>query len=551
MCEEQQRDVCEMCEVCEVCDVVVVGGGLSGLSAARRLKERNEKLQVLVLEAKGRVGGRTLTLSLPASSGLDSWDMGGQWVGSSQTHIMDLIQELGLEVYPQFTEGKKVHHMGGANAKISTYTSSIPSFSPLVLLDFMHFIWRIERLCKSVCVENPMKTPDALQLDSMTLQSYMDKHIWTTQLTQELELCTRSVFGMEPSQLSFLYFLMYSAAAGGVMRLLEATPGSAQEFRVKGGTQQLSERVAEQLGKENVRLGSAVTAIWQREETVEVKTTMSTITCKAVIVTCPPHMAAQIEYRPALPLERRHLAQCMPVGHMTKFIITYPTAFWKQKGFSGEIVARPSIHCPFGVTFDATSPSGSPALVGFIAGVQACYWNSREMEDRRDAVVSSLVKYLGPEAASYIHYEEKDWAKEEYNGGCPVNVMVPGMLTFYHPGLRKPCGRIYWAGTETATQWCGYLSGAVQSGQRAALEVLADVSPAVLSQTEIQEVRADLTKAPLDLSQVWDCPKGSASSSRFLIGLTVMAVTVGGAVFLLKPELGKNWLSRVLAVIQR
>ncbi|KAI5099495.1 putative flavin-containing monoamine oxidase A isoform X2, partial [Silurus meridionalis] len=423
-----------------------------------------------------RVGGRTLTLSLPASNGRDSWDMGGQWVGSTQTHVMDLIQELGLEVYPQFTEGKKVHQIGGANAKISTYTSSIPSFSPLVLLDLMLFLWRVERLCKSVCVKNPMETPDAVQLDSMTLQSYIEKHIWTTQLTEVLELCTRSVFGMEPSQMSFLYFLMYSAAGGGVMRLLETTPGSAQEFKVKGGTQQLSERISEQLGKENVRLGSAVKAIWQNEESVEVKTAMSTITCKAVIVSCPPHMAALIEYR--------RLAQSMPVGHMTKFIITYPTAFWKQKGYSGEILARPSIQCPFGVTFDASSPSGSPALVGFIAGVQACYWNSRETEERRDAVVSSLVKYLGPEAASYIHYQEKDWAEEEYNGGCPVNVMGPGMLTFYHPGLRKPCGRIFWAGTETAMQWCGYLSGAVQSGNRAALEVLADVSPDVLSQSE-------------------------------------------------------------------
>ncbi|KAF4082680.1 hypothetical protein AMELA_G00154330 [Ameiurus melas] len=290
----------QQCDMCELCDVVVVGGGLSGLCAARRLKERNEKLRVLVLEAKGRVGGRTLTQSLPASNGLDSWDMGGQWVGSSQTHVMDLIQELGLEVYPQFTDGKKVHHTGGVNAKITTYTSSIPSLSPLVLLDFMHFMFRMERLCKSVCVENPMKTPDALQLDSMTLQSYMDKHIWTTQLMEELELCTRSVFGMEPSQLSFLYFLMYSAAAGGVMKLLETTPGSAQEFKVKGGTQQLSERVAEQLGKENVRLGSAVTAIWQNEESVEVKTATSTITCRAIIVTCPPHMAVTQNTRQSL-----------------------------------------------------------------------------------------------------------------------------------------------------------------------------------------------------------------------------------------------------------
>ncbi|MED6239265.1 hypothetical protein ATANTOWER_004218, partial [Ataeniobius toweri] len=61
--------------------------------------------------------------------------------------------------------------------------------------------------------------------------------------------------------------------------------------------------------------------------------------------------------------------------------------------------------------------------------------------ERREAVLSSLVKYLGPEAASCIHFEEKDWAKEEYSGGCPVNVMAPGLLTYYQLSLRKPCGR--------------------------------------------------------------------------------------------------------------
>ncbi|XP_017563616.1 probable flavin-containing monoamine oxidase A [Pygocentrus nattereri] len=535
-----------MCE--EKCDVVVVGAGLSGLSAAQLLKKRNDKLKVLVLEAKGRVGGRTLAQQLPAAHGVDTWDMGGQWVGSSQIHVMELIKELGLEIYPQFTEGKKVHHMGGANAKISTYTSSIPSFSPLVLLDFVQFLWRIERLCKTVPVEEPMKMSNALQLDSMTLQSYMDQHIWTRELMEELCLCSRLLFGMEPSQLSFLYFLMYSSAAGGVMRLLETTPGSAQEFKVKGGTQQLSERLAEQLGKQNVHLGTAVTAIWQSEDSVEVKTAVSTITCKAVIVTCPPHMAAQIQYQPALPLERQRLTQCMPVGHMIKFIITYPTAFWKQKGLSGEIVARPSENCPFGVTFDATSPRGSPALVGFIAGAQACCWNSREMEERRDAVVASLAKYLGPEAASYVHYGEKDWSKEEYSGGCPVNVMVPGMLTYYHPGLRKPCGRIHWAGTETATQWCGYLSGAVQAGHRAALEVLAEVCPSTLSKDELQKMRPEVTRAPLHLIKVWNC---RSNSSCLLFGLAVTTLTAGTALFWAVPELGRSWIDRALVLFQR
>lgn len=54
-----------------------------------------------------------------------------------------------------------------------------------------------------------------------------------TELKEEIGLCSRSVFGMEPSQMSFLFFLMYAAAAGGLLSLLESTPGSAQEFKIK------------------------------------------------------------------------------------------------------------------------------------------------------------------------------------------------------------------------------------------------------------------------------------------------------------------------------
>ncbi len=54
-------------------------------------------------------------------------------------------------------------------------------------------------------------------------------------------------------------------------------------------------------------------------------------------------------------------------------------AFWKEKGFSGEIVAGSFSDCPFCVTFDATSPSGNAALVGFIGGQQASQWSSKEV----------------------------------------------------------------------------------------------------------------------------------------------------------------------------
>ncbi|KAL4004982.1 hypothetical protein ACER0C_004695 [Sarotherodon galilaeus] len=473
----------------EIWDVVVVGAGLSGLSAAHWLKKRDATMKILILEGKDRVGGRTVTVKLPAANDVDRWDLGGQWVGSTQTHVLKLIKELGLEVYPQFNMGRKVHHMGGPTSKVRTYKTSIPTLSPVVLMDFTQILWKIDRLCATVCVQDPSKTPNAEELDSMTLHTYIEKHAWTAELKEEIGLCSRSVFGIEPSQMSFLFFLMYATAAGGLLKLLESTPGCAQEFKIKGGTQQLSECLADRVGWKNVRLGCAVTAIWQDAEWARVVTATDTFLCRAVIVTCPPHLAAKINYQPALPSQREFLTQNMPVGHMIKFIITYKTAFWREKGFSGEIVAGSSTECPFCVTFDATSPFGNAALVGFIAGQQASHWESKEVGERKNAVLSSLVKYLGPEAASFIHYEEKDWAKEDYSGGCPVNVMAPGLLTYYHPSLRKPFGRIHWAGTETATQWCGYMDGAVQAGQRAALEVLAEVSHMTLTTEEQEELQ--------------------------------------------------------------
>ncbi|KAM8828742.1 putative flavin-containing monoamine oxidase A [Spinachia spinachia] len=476
----------------EVWDVIIVGAGLSGLSAAHWLRKRNAELKILILEGKDRVGGRTVSTEIPAANGTDRWDLGGQWV-STQTHIWELIKELGLETFPQFNLGKKVHHMGGPGAKVRTYRTSIPALSPMVLMDLAQLLWKLNRLCATVCVQDPWKTPNAVELDSMTLHSYIKQHAWTAELKEEMGVCSRSVFGLEPSQMSFLFFLMYAASAGGVLPLLESTPGSAQEFKIKGGTQQLSQHLAERVGWKNFRLSSAVTTIWQDAELASVTTSTNTFFGRAVIVTCPPHLAAKIHYQPALPSQRAFLTQNMPVGHMIKFIITYKTAFWKEKGLSGEIVAGSSSGCPFCVTFDATSPSGNAALVGFISAQQASQWSSEEGGERRKAVISSLVKYLGLEAASYIYYDEKDWAKEDYSGGCPVNVMAPGLLAYYHPSLRKPCGRIHWAGTETATLWCGYMSGAVQAGQRAAVEVLAELCPMTLTQEEQEAVQHCLT----------------------------------------------------------
>jgi len=90
------------------CDVVVVGGGLSGLYAARLLAAAGAN--VLVLEAQNRVGGRTLTGHFCDGTFVDD---GGQWVSPGQDCIAALAEELGVRLFPSWSEGATVHWRTG------------------------------------------------------------------------------------------------------------------------------------------------------------------------------------------------------------------------------------------------------------------------------------------------------------------------------------------------------------------------------------------------------------------------------------------------------
>ena len=83
------------------------------------------------------------------------------------------------------------------------------------------------------------------------------------------------------------------------------------------------------------------------------------------------------------------------------------------------------------------------------------------------------MRLFGDDAGRPLDYVDKDWSEDPWSAGCYVGLMPPGLLTTVGDGLREPCGRIHFAGTETATRWCGYLDGAIESGERAAAEVRA------------------------------------------------------------------------------
>jgi len=92
---------------------------------------------------------------------------------------------------------------------------------------------------------------------------------------------------------------------------------------------------------------------------------------------------------------------------------------------------------------------------------------------RKNEIIEGLVKFYGEEARDYIDFVEKNWNLEPFNGGCPnINLSSSGLMQDFARATREPYFNVHFSGTESATEWQGYMDGAVESGERCANEVL-------------------------------------------------------------------------------
>jgi monoamine oxidase len=441
-------------------DVVIVGAGVAGLTAARLLHRQGVSL--VVLEARDRVGGRTLSQRV----GKDVLDLGGQWIGPTQDRLAALAKELAVQTFPQYHQGKKILSWGG---KLRTFTGDVPWLSTFAMIELLRMRSKFGALANTIRPEAPWDSPGALELDGLTVESWKQRHLRTRGARVFLDIVTRAVLTSEPRDVSFLYFLSYLRWGQGLDRLI-SIPNGAQQDRFVGGAQQISERMAADLG-DRVRLNTPVLAIEQKTDGVVVRTPAGDVAGHRVIVAIPPVLAGRIHYNPSLPAARDQLTSRMPMGSVIKYLAVYDKAFWREAGYSGEAFSDTGITT---TTFDDSSHNGSqPALVTFSDGDVARVWSQRTPEERKKAVVGEFARFFGPAAANPTAFVEKNWLEEPWSRGCYVGVMGPGTMTAWGSALREPCGRIHWAGTETATKWMGYIDGAIESGERVAQEVVS------------------------------------------------------------------------------
>jgi monoamine oxidase len=437
-------------------DVVVVGAGFAGLTAARELTRRG--YDVLVLEGRDRVGGRSHTGHVDRNAG----DMGGTFVGPTQDAVLALADELGIPTVPTYHDGANLIRWRGA---VRSYSGTIPRLSLRGLIDLGRVRWQFERIARTVPLTEPWTARRAARLDGQSLGEWLRSVHAGATARDLLAIMARVTWGCEPDDVSMLHAARYVRAAGGLDRMLDVKNG-AQQDRFSAGTQQIADAAAAELG-DRVVLEAAVRRIDHHDDVVRVTSEKGRVDARFVVVAIPPAHRSFIEFTPALPADHERLASHWPQGRLSKAYVAYPTPFWRRDGFSGEALSDEG---PVFITFDVSPlPDGPGVLLGF---VDARAFDQLPADQRRQRALDCFASLFGDEALTPLDYVDHRWGAEEFAAGGPTAAVPPGSWTRYGPWLRRPVGPIYWAGTETADEWTGFLDGAVRSGQRAAAEVL-------------------------------------------------------------------------------
>ncbi len=441
-------------------DYCVVGAGFAGLTAALRLKQAGRS--VALLEARDRVGGRTFTVT--RDDGV--WvDRGGAWVGPGQDRIHALMDEFGVPEYKQHNDGDAMMIVDG---KKHRYGGTIPwTMSPWAVTNLGLGLLSIEKMCKSIPREAPWEAKQAAEWDRISLGEWLDKNTMSKPAREMLDMALAGPYTSAASEVSLLWVLLQMGSAGGPTFVISGK-GGAQDARPVGGMGAIYGPMAAELG-DALHLCQPVRHITQDADGVTVRADDLTVRARRVIVAIPLAIASSIVYEPMLPVDRAFLHQRMPSGAVFKISIIYDEPFWRADGLSGQSAAPGS---PATLTIDACTDTADPGIMCVITeGPAARRLGKLDEAERKAAVIGELVDRFADKARTPLEYHEQNWTTERYSGGGMLSHAPTGVLTQFGYTLRKPCGRIHWAGTESSAIMCGWIDGAIRSGERAADEV--------------------------------------------------------------------------------
>ena len=434
-------------------DVLVIGAGLAGLSAARRLMQAGARVRVL--EARGRTGGRIHSQRLQGGQMID---LGAQFIGDVQTLVSALGDEAGLDRVAGHKPGDVLHLSSPQAVPVRRPADAMP-LTWLGQLDALQASWRLDRAV-AAC-----ERADRSDFDAVSAAAFLRRRFLRAETYRTLGGYIEGELCVPLTDISARELLAQISSIGGL-----ASEGASAQWYLANGASGLTNFLADALGAA-VTLNAPVDSIALDDSSVITSSAAGTYRSGQVIIAVPPQLYPSLGLMPLLPERRRKAISAFRIGTVVKTVLVFRTPWWREAGLSGTVMSPGS---PFGAIVDGSPGDDSAGvLIAFstAASGQALGRTTSEQE-RIDQSLRWIEHAHGRPAPPLAAARSVDWTVEPLSlGGYASRRGMLGWSTA--SDLFAPLGRLHFAGTETATKWRSFMDGAIQSGLRAAESAMA------------------------------------------------------------------------------
>lgn len=421
-------------------DVLVVGAGFAGLSAALAL--RDDGLDVLVLEARERVGGRVETQT--NASG-EHYDSGGQFLCEDMPQVMALVKRRGRTLVTTPVDGAFT-----LQPEMSEDDGQALWDANVAIRDRMNAIDPADPAVRNISVWDWLqRQPDGVHAKSAFCSTV--EGLWC-----------------QPADVIPLWYLVDND------RRITNEVSELQYFL--GETMHaLAEDLAADLG-DRIRLSTPVGEVRHGGDAVTVVTPQGVLQARHLVIAVPPVMANNIVFSPPLPATLARALGAWRSGAVVKMRLRYARAFWRDRGRNGMVLWR-DLHGLF--SCDTSLDENHPALVVFAGGPLALRLRELGAAGLQAEVLDRLAAALGDEARDTLDFSVRDWVGDPWSGGGYSDIVADFSAHDAEAVLRAGLPPVHFACSELSPSFPGYVEGAIISGRIAAEMVLETFDPPV------------------------------------------------------------------------
>jgi monoamine oxidase len=413
--------------------VIIIGAGFSGLAAAYQLNKRG--VDVVVLEARNRVGGRVFTYNIDAKENLNV-ELGGEWISKSQKRILGLCDELGLPLQDNFLQA----HLYYKNQyfKPGEWSQSTDWQKKLAKLK-MDFI--------DLSVED---------------QSEVDKLDWWRYLLNNgcdgRDLDIQNLL----DSVDFGESIRHVSAYAAMRHFTTVAQRKELPLKIAGGNGKLATALAGKIGEGRVKLNHQVLRIEQGSNVKVTCTNGAVFEADKLICTAPTQAIKKMEWLPKLPIEKMDAINELQYGRVNKNLMLFNNRFWKDERF--DIVTDSTAHFIYHGSKDQKSTKG--VLISYSIGDKADVVAKQNDAGRVVMMRQALLPAFGNVIPALDKQFNYFWGDDEFSKGA-YSLYRPGQWFRLRPALKKSFMNTHFAGEHIADLQAS-MEGAVVSGEEAA-----------------------------------------------------------------------------------